>query len=82
MSSICFTSSCCVCCGTAFPLSGVASDEKLELLIGYLLLSAGLSALIARLYSESLNHLVHQWLPPRKSQSGSERYESNQPRAE
>ena len=62
---------------TIFPPSGVAGDEKLALLIGYLLLSFGLSVSIARIYAEPSNRIVRQWLTPRKSQSGSQHYERN-----
>ncbi|MPW24018.1 acyltransferase family protein [Paraburkholderia sp. CNPSo 3157] len=67
---------------TIFSPSGVAGDEKLALLVGYLLLSAWLSASIARIYAEPLNRIVRQWLVPRRSRSGSECYERNQPDVE
>ncbi|MGU7781027.1 acyltransferase family protein [Burkholderia sp. PU8-34] len=58
---------------TIFPRPEVAGDEKLALLAGYLLLSAGLSAAIARRYAEPLNRSVRQWLVPRLSASGNGR---------
>jgi peptidoglycan/LPS O-acetylase OafA/YrhL len=47
---------------TAFPPSGVAGDKKLLLLAGYLLLSACLSVLIARIYAEPLRRILRRWL--------------------
>ncbi|MGU7772089.1 acyltransferase family protein [Burkholderia sp. MR1-5-21] len=58
---------------TIFPRPDVAGDEKLALLAGYLLLCAGLSAAIARRYSEPLNRNLRQWLVPRLSTSGNGR---------
>lgn len=43
---------------TFFPPSGVQGDEKLVLLASYLLVSAALSALIARCYAEPLNRAI------------------------
>ncbi|MBN3790198.1 acyltransferase [Burkholderia sp. Ac-20353] len=49
---------------TIFPPSSVTGDVKLALLASYLLLSAGLSLAIARLYSEPLNRSIRQRLVP------------------
>jgi peptidoglycan/LPS O-acetylase OafA/YrhL len=47
---------------TIFPPSSVAGDDKLILLGGFLLLAAGLSGSIARLYSEPLNRGIRRHL--------------------
>jgi peptidoglycan/LPS O-acetylase OafA/YrhL len=52
---------------TMFPPTNVAGDERLLLLAGFLLLSAGLSVLIARLYAEPLNRNIRQRLVTRLS---------------
>lgn len=67
---------------TIFPPSGVTGDEKLAILVGYLLLSACLSVSIARMYAEPSSRIVRQWLIPRRSQPKSEYYERNQPDVE
>ncbi|CAM2195965.1 exopolysaccharide production protein ExoZ [Paraburkholderia kururiensis] len=67
---------------TIFRPSGVTGDEKLGLLAGYLLLSAGLSMLVARLYAAPSNRIIRQCLMLRKSRSESEHDERNQPGVE
>jgi peptidoglycan/LPS O-acetylase OafA/YrhL len=52
---------------TMFPPASVAGDEKLVLLAGFLLLSAALSVLIARFYSEPLNRNIRRWMAARSS---------------
>jgi peptidoglycan/LPS O-acetylase OafA/YrhL len=60
---------------TIFPPSSVTGDEKLALLLGYLLLSASLGAAIARIYAAPSNRFVRRWLVQRKSRSEDEYYE-------
>ncbi|AHB74997.1 MULTISPECIES: acyltransferase family protein [Pandoraea] len=67
---------------TIFPPSGVTGDEKLAVLVGYLLLSACLSVSIARMYAEPSSRIVRRWLIPRRSRPNSEYNERNQPDAE
>jgi peptidoglycan/LPS O-acetylase OafA/YrhL len=45
---------------TIFPPQAAAGNEKLTLLMGFLALSAGLGALIARFYSEPLNRRIRK----------------------
>ncbi|WEY37735.1 acyltransferase [Paraburkholderia sp. SUR17] len=52
---------------TIFPPPGVAGDEKLVVLVGYLLLSTCLSVIIARMYAEPSSRIVRHWLIPRRS---------------
>ncbi|MCO1346588.1 acyltransferase [Burkholderia vietnamiensis] len=52
---------------TSYPPSHVTGDEKLALLVGYLLLSVGLGATIARNYAEPSNRVVRKWLMPRRA---------------
>ena len=52
---------------TIYPPSHVTGDEKLALLVGYLLLSVGLGAAIARSYAEPSNRVVRKWLTPRRA---------------
>lgn len=47
---------------TIFPPSSVAGDEKLALLLCYLLLSLWLGAAIAQIYAEPSNRIVRKWL--------------------
>ncbi|RQS74544.1 acyltransferase [Burkholderia sp. Bp8963] len=58
---------------TIFPPSSVTGDVKLALLASYLLLSAGLSLSIARLYSEPLNRSIRQRLVPGLYRPGNRR---------
>jgi len=50
-----------------FPPTGVVGDEKLVLLAGFLLFSAGLSVSISRLYAEPLNRNIRRYLVARHS---------------
>lgn len=52
---------------TIFPPPGVAGDEKLVVLVGYLLLSTCLSVFIAQMYAEPSSRIVRHWLIPRRS---------------
>jgi peptidoglycan/LPS O-acetylase OafA/YrhL len=52
---------------TIFPPSSVAGDEKLILLVSFLLFSAALSASIARLYAEPLNRNIRRRLAAGKA---------------
>jgi len=63
---------------TIFPPSSVAGDEKLALLLGYLLLSVSLGAVIARIYAGPSNRFVRKWLAQRRCQSECKHYERNQ----
>jgi peptidoglycan/LPS O-acetylase OafA/YrhL len=67
---------------TIFPPPRVTGDEKLVLLAGYLLLSAGLAVSVARFYAEPLNRIVRQWLVPGRVESRDKRDERNQARVE
>ncbi|AJW98070.1 acyltransferase [Burkholderia gladioli pv. gladioli] len=67
---------------TIFPPSGMAGDEKLAVLVGYLLLSACLSLCIARMYAEPSGRIVRQWLIQMRSRPESEYHERNQPDVE
>lgn len=67
---------------TIFPPSGVTGDEKLAVLVGYLLLSACLSVSIARMYAEPSSRIVRQWLMLRRSRPKNEYYERNRPDVE
>lgn len=67
---------------TIFSPLSVTGDEKLAVLVGYLLLSACLSVSIARLYAAPSTRIVRQWLIPRRSRPESEYYERNQPDVE
>ena len=50
---------------TIYPPSSITGDEKLALLVGYLLLSACLGAIIARSYAEPSNRIIRKWLKQR-----------------
>lgn len=63
---------------TIFPPSGVAGNEKLVLLVGYLLLSACLAVSIAQFYAGPSNRIVRKWLRQTRSQIESEYYERKQ----
>lgn len=52
---------------TIFPPSTVTGDEKLAVLVGYLLLSVCLSVSIARMYAAPSSRIVRQWLIPRRT---------------
>jgi peptidoglycan/LPS O-acetylase OafA/YrhL len=52
---------------TMFPPTGVIGDEKLVLLAGFLLFSAGLSVSISRLYAEPLNRNIRRHLVAKHS---------------
>lgn len=51
---------------TIFPPSGVTGDEKLALLVGYLLLSACLAVSIAHFYAEPSSRIIRKWLRENK----------------
>lgn len=51
---------------TIFPPSGVTGDEKLALLVGYLLLSAFTGMSIAHFYAEPSSRIVRKWLHQNK----------------
>jgi peptidoglycan/LPS O-acetylase OafA/YrhL len=67
---------------TILPPSGVTGNEKLALLISYLLLSACAAVFIAHFYAEPSSRIVRKWLRQTRSQIESKYYVRKQPDVE